>query len=121
VLLLLAVGQFACSPSTVRYRLPLAGNPGAEACYAGCREVRTARGGNAFLECLSACPDIEMTDWERCNLDDENDRPPIARCFTAQDAKSTGSTLKRALVVAALVGAIYGGAVLAAFVFAPRH
>jgi hypothetical protein len=86
LLLVLVAIQLACgSTRTIRYRLPLAGNPGAAVCYAECSELRTANDDDAFLRCLSRCPGIEQTANARCDLDAPNDRPPMATCMTATD------------------------------------
>lgn len=80
--------QLACgSTTTIRYRLPLAGNPGAAACYADCSGLRSTTDDDTFLRCLSSCPGIEQTVNARCDLTAPNDRPPMATCLTATAPK----------------------------------
>lgn len=88
LLSLLAALQLACgSTVTIRYRLPLAGNPGAGACYAECSQVRSEKDDDAFLRCLSTCPGIERTSNARCDTASADDRPPMATCVTATAPK----------------------------------
>jgi hypothetical protein len=113
LLALFAAIQVACGPqsTTVRYRLPLAGNPGADTCHATCQGVRAASGDDAFLDCLAGCPGIEQTSDARCDYSFEEHRQPAAICVTARATKTGGRPWVTIGVVAGvillLVGAVY--------------
>jgi hypothetical protein len=85
---LLVAIQLACGSATmIRYRLPLAGNPGAAACFADCSTLRSTKDDDMFLRCLSTCPNLEVTTNARCDLVAPVDRPPMATCVTARAPK----------------------------------
>ncbi|HUQ05656.1 MAG TPA: hypothetical protein VM261_24300 [Kofleriaceae bacterium] len=114
LLALIAVLQLACGApksTTIAYRLPLAGNPGADACYATCQGVRAASGDDAYLDCLAGCPGIEQTPDAVCDYAFEQHRRPAAVCVTARATKTGGRPFRAMAIVAGvvllLVGAVY--------------
>ncbi|HUQ05655.1 MAG TPA: hypothetical protein VM261_24295 [Kofleriaceae bacterium] len=117
LLCLLAVAQLACRPSStaVRYRLPLAGNAGASACYATCHDVRATRGDDAFLDCFAACPGAELTPGARCDHSSDRDRQPVAVCVTGRSTKTgAGGHAATAIIVVVSILLLVTGFVLTA-------
>jgi hypothetical protein len=113
---LLAVVQFACGPksTTIQYRLPLAGNPGADACYATCQGVRAQSGDDAFLDCLAACPGAVVTPDSQCDYSFADHNAPAAVCVTARSTKTGGRPIRAGIIIGVVVLALYGLAVVLA-------
>jgi hypothetical protein len=116
LLALLAAVQIACGPksTTIQYRLPLAGNPGADGCHATCQGVRASDGDDAFLDCLAACPGAEVTPDSQCDYSFAEHNPPAAVCVTAKSTKTGGRPIRAGLIIAGVVLVLYGLAVVLA-------
>jgi hypothetical protein len=89
----------ACSTTTA-HRVPITGNPAAEAAVACVEACRTSAGRTTYVDCLDRCPGAIAVRGQRCNPH----RGVEAACVETTEADGSRTFLGLALgVVVALV------------------